>query len=53
MITIDGNEQRVGPGSVAIVPPNAPHSVRALSAARAIVADYPLRLQLPGRPNQS
>ncbi len=53
MITIDGNERRVGPGSVAIVPPNTPHSARALGAARAIVADFPLRLQLPGRQNRT
>jgi hypothetical protein len=32
----------------AIVPPNTPHSVRALRASRAIIADYPLRPNLPG-----
>jgi quercetin dioxygenase-like cupin family protein len=31
------------PGVVAIVPPNTPHSVVALSDGRAIVIDYPLR----------
>ena len=30
------------------VPPHTPHSVRPLSASRAIIADYPLRPNLPG-----
>jgi quercetin dioxygenase-like cupin family protein len=39
-----GDETRVaGPGCVAVVPPNTPHSVRALTAGRSIVVDYPLR----------
>ena len=53
LISIDGVEQRLGPGAAAVVPPNTRHSVRVLNAARAIIADYPLRLQLPGFPPDS
>jgi quercetin dioxygenase-like cupin family protein len=42
-VTIDGVEQVAGPGCAAVVPPDTPHSARALSACRAIVVDYPLR----------
>jgi quercetin dioxygenase-like cupin family protein len=42
-LTIDGVVRRAGPGLVAIVPPNTPHSVRALSDGRAIIVDHPLR----------
>ena len=42
-VTIDGASEVAGPGVVAIVPPNTPHSVKALSDGKAIVADYPLR----------
>ncbi len=42
-ITVDGEEHVVGPGCAAIVPADVPHSTRALTAARAIVVDYPLR----------
>lgn len=48
MLTIDGTERSLGPGCVAVIPPNTPHSARATSACRAIDADYPLRLRLPG-----
>lgn len=47
-LTVDGEEQVLGTGCVAIVPPDMPHSVRPISDCRAIIADYPLRLQLPG-----
>lgn len=40
---IDGVRQIVRPGIVAIVPGNAPHSVRALSDGRVIVVDHPAR----------
>jgi quercetin dioxygenase-like cupin family protein len=44
-----GDETRVaGPGCVAIVPPNTPHSVRALRASRAIVVDHPRREAVGG-----
>jgi mannose-6-phosphate isomerase-like protein (cupin superfamily) len=52
MISIDGVEHALGPGGVAIVPPNALHSVRPVSACRAIIVDYPLRTQLPGMTNR-
>jgi quercetin dioxygenase-like cupin family protein len=42
-VTIDGVAQVAGPGMVAIVPAQAPHSVRAVSNGKAIVADYPVR----------
>jgi len=42
-VTIDGVSSTARPGVVAIVPPNAPHSVRALEAGSAIVIDHPLR----------
>jgi len=42
-ITIDGVTQRATPGTVAIVPPNMPHSVKAISNGKLIVVDYPLR----------
>ena len=42
-ITIAGVTQRAGPSSVGIVPPNTLHSVKAVSAGKAIAIDYPLR----------
>jgi len=42
-VTIDGVAQVVGAGSVAIVPENARHSVKALSDGRVIIVDYPRR----------
>jgi mannose-6-phosphate isomerase-like protein (cupin superfamily) len=42
-VTIDGEEHIAGPGCAAIVPPDTPHSARALSACRALVVDYPVR----------
>jgi len=42
-VTIGGAAHRAGPGMVAIVPPNTPHSVKALSNGKAIVADQPVR----------
>jgi len=47
-VSIDGAERILGPGEAAIVPSNAPHHARAITSSRAIVVDYPLRLQLPG-----
>ena len=43
-ITIDGVAQIVRPGLVGIVPGNVRHSVKALTDGRAIIVDYPLRL---------
>ena len=42
-VTIDGAAQVAGAGMVAIVPPNTPHAVKALTDGKAIVADYPVR----------
>ena len=42
-VTIDGFKHHAGPGFVAIIPPNADHSVVALTDGKAIVADFPLR----------
>lgn len=42
-VTIDGAAQVARAGMVAIVPPNARHSVRALTDGRAIIVDHPLR----------
>jgi quercetin dioxygenase-like cupin family protein len=42
-VTIDGVAQVARPGVVAIVPPETPHSVRALTDGRAIIVDHPLR----------
>jgi quercetin dioxygenase-like cupin family protein len=42
-VTIAGVTQIAGPGCVAIVPPDTAHEVKALTAGKAIVVDYPLR----------
>lgn len=42
-VTVGNTTQIAGPGCVAIVPPNTQHEVKAITAGKAIVADYPLR----------
>ena len=42
-ITIEGVHQVARPGVVAVVPANARHSVRAVTAGRMIVIDHPAR----------
>jgi quercetin dioxygenase-like cupin family protein len=42
-LTVDGATAIARPGLVAVVPPNSPHSVRALSDGKAIVVDHPRR----------
>ena len=42
-MTIEGETQRLGPGTVAFVPPNATHSGRALSDCRLIDVFHPVR----------
>jgi quercetin dioxygenase-like cupin family protein len=42
-VTIDGVAQVARSGMVAIVPPGARHSVRALTDRRAIIVDFPTR----------
>ena len=44
-VTIDGVDQIVRAGLVAIVPGNVRHSVKALTDGRAIIVDYPRRLE--------
>ena len=41
--TVDGETQRIGPGSVVIIPPNALHSGKALTDVHVIDAFYPIR----------
>ncbi len=47
-VTIAGETCVAGAGSIAIVPPNTVHSVKALTNGRAIVVDYPLRHSVGG-----
>ncbi|HXW84528.1 MAG TPA: cupin domain-containing protein [Candidatus Binataceae bacterium] len=47
-VTIAGVTQVAGPGGVALVPPDTLHSVRALTAGRAIVVDSPRRDMISG-----
>jgi quercetin dioxygenase-like cupin family protein len=42
-VTVAGAAQVAGPGMVAIVPRDTPHSVRALTAGRVLVVDHPVR----------
>jgi quercetin dioxygenase-like cupin family protein len=42
-LNVGGTLKRMGPGSVAIVPPNTPHSGKALSKARIIDVFHPAR----------
>lgn len=48
-VTVDGVAQVAGPGMAAIIPPNIPHSVKAITDGKAIVVDYPLREDFSGR----
>jgi quercetin dioxygenase-like cupin family protein len=47
-VRIAGQMRLAGPGSVAIVPPNTAHCVKALTSGRSIVVDYPLRHSFSG-----
>ena len=42
-LTVDGDTRRLGPGAVAIIPPNASHTAKALTACTVIDAFYPVR----------
>jgi len=42
-VTVDGVTRIAKPGIVAIVPPHAKHSVKALTDGRAIIVDTPVR----------
>jgi len=47
-VTIGGEVQIVGPGCVAMVPPDTPHAVKVLSTGRVIVVDHPRRESIGG-----
>jgi quercetin dioxygenase-like cupin family protein len=47
-VSIGEETEEAGPGCAAVVPPNTPHSVKALTDARAIVVDHPLRDSIGG-----
>ena len=47
-IMIDGVVQIARAGVVALVPPNARHSVKALTDGRVIIIDYPRRTEFAG-----
>ena len=48
VLIVDGERRRLSPGMAAVIPPHTAHSVTVTGPCRVIVADYPLRLQLPG-----
>jgi len=47
-VTVDGAAFVAGPGCAAVVPPDTPHGVKALTDARAIVVDSPPRDSIGG-----
>ena len=51
--TVEGDTQRVGPGCVVVIPPNARHSGRALTDVHVIDAFYPIREDYRGRGDAS
>src|SRR5436305_585965 len=53
VVSVDGEECRVEAGEAVVIPADVPHSARVVGACRAIVADYPVRHNLPGGPPSS
>lgn len=47
-VTVGTETHIAGPGCAAVVPPDTPHSVKALTDARAIVVDHPPRESIGG-----
>jgi quercetin dioxygenase-like cupin family protein len=47
-VIIAGEARVVGPGAAAVIPPNATHSLKALTDVRAIVVDHPIRESIAG-----
>jgi quercetin dioxygenase-like cupin family protein len=47
-MTVAGETQIAGPGCAVVVPPGAAHSLKALTAVRAIVVDHPRRDSIGG-----
>jgi mannose-6-phosphate isomerase-like protein (cupin superfamily) len=48
VLAVDGVEHTLRDGDAVVVPSDTPHAARPRGAARVIVADYPLRPNLPG-----
>jgi quercetin dioxygenase-like cupin family protein len=46
-VTVGGEVQVAGPGDVVLAPSDTPHKVRALTAARAVIANHPRRTYVP------
>jgi quercetin dioxygenase-like cupin family protein len=42
-LTVDGTPYLLGPGSVVVIPPNMPHSGKAVTACNVIDVFYPVR----------
>jgi quercetin dioxygenase-like cupin family protein len=42
-VTVADETRRAGPGDVIVVPGDTPHAVRALTPARAVIANHPVR----------
>jgi mannose-6-phosphate isomerase-like protein (cupin superfamily) len=49
LLVIDETARRLEAGDAAVVPPSVLHAARVIGACRAIVVDYPVRLELPTR----
>jgi len=47
-LVIDGTEHTLHAGSAAVIPPNVPHRARVIADAKVVVADHPVRHQIPG-----
>jgi len=45
---VDGETRVVGPGGAAVVDPDVPHAVKALTDGKAIVVDHPRRHTVGG-----
>jgi mannose-6-phosphate isomerase-like protein (cupin superfamily) len=48
VLTIGGEEGQLVAGMAAVIPPHTSHSAKVRGPCRVIVADFPLRLELPG-----
>jgi quercetin dioxygenase-like cupin family protein len=48
VLSVGGERRRLASGMAAVIPPGTPHSVSVTGPCRVIVADYPLRRELPG-----
>jgi unsaturated pyranuronate lyase len=47
VLIIDGAARHLEAGDAAVVPPNVPHAARVVGACHALVADHPVRRELP------